>query len=169
MPDDKNISSRHSCDGWFPKCKIPGNTSSRIKSSTSQESPLLRRNDHPIYNIKILNGVESNPYTSDYAPYMQGYDRVLLENANYTLSLLNLLNSVKSPSFSPVVKSGLETPTRALDLGCGTGGWVRQASQQWPECQVIGLDLVDKFSLDVRGQYPLYKPSNVTFILGKIS
>jgi ubiquinone/menaquinone biosynthesis C-methylase UbiE len=62
----------------------------------------------------------------------------------------------------------VETPTRALDLGCGTGEWVRQAAEQWPECHVVGLDLVDKFSMDIRGRRTLDKLSNVTFILGNL-
>ncbi|KAF8502554.1 hypothetical protein BU17DRAFT_101935 [Hysterangium stoloniferum] len=34
-------------------------------------------------------------------------------------------------------------PTRCLDLGCGTGAWILEAANEWPECHFIGFDLVD--------------------------
>lgn len=33
-------------------------------------------------------------------------------------------------------------PSRLLDIGCGSGAWALHAANEWPDCEVVGFDLV---------------------------
>ncbi|KAF2214086.1 hypothetical protein CERZMDRAFT_66779 [Cercospora zeae-maydis SCOH1-5] len=51
----------------------------------------------------------------------------------------------------------LQNPKRCLDVGTGTGIWAIDFADEWPDCQVIGIDLSP-------GQ-PTVVPPNVRFIV----
>ncbi|GIZ44753.1 hypothetical protein CKM354_000794300 [Cercospora kikuchii] len=51
----------------------------------------------------------------------------------------------------------LQNPKRCLDVGTGTGIWAVDFADEWPECQVIGIDLSP-------GQ-PSVVPPNIKFIV----
>ncbi|KAG8745989.1 hypothetical protein FRC10_006553 [Ceratobasidium sp. 414] len=52
-------------------------------------------------------------------------------------ALGHLLNSGPDPP-----RAGDKPPQRCLDLGCGGGEWIRDASRRWPRCEFVGMDLV---------------------------
>ncbi|KIJ22173.1 hypothetical protein PAXINDRAFT_95590 [Paxillus involutus ATCC 200175] len=104
-------------------------------------------------------GMKHHPYSRDDAPYMQAYDRTLIDNDRFSEILLRRLNRNQTPSFHDF---GQNTPKTILDLGCGAGEWAVEAAQCWPSSQVIGFDLVDTTSLR-GGAEP---PSNVQWKQG---
>lgn len=59
----------------------------------------------------------------------------------------------------------LEQPSSILDVGCGTGRWAMELAQQFPNAQVIGVDLVstERFTT---GYGLLKPPDNYTFVRG---
>ncbi|KXN88891.1 Demethylmenaquinone methyltransferase [Leucoagaricus sp. SymC.cos] len=79
-----------------------------------------------------------HPYPND-AVYMQSYDPVMLENEKYSYQLLRRLTS-SIPTFSTSMD---RPPSNVLDLGCGQGHWLLDASNHWPSAEFTGFDLVD--------------------------
>ncbi|KAF7966001.1 hypothetical protein HWV62_40505 [Athelia sp. TMB] len=96
---------------------------------------------HPRPYFLTKQSIKHHPYPSE-APYMQGYDNLLLENDRYTNELLQRLNTNGSPTFHDY---GQNPPKNILDLGCGQGLWVAEAAAAWREhgTRVTGFDLVD--------------------------
>ncbi|KAG5643138.1 hypothetical protein DXG03_001528 [Asterophora parasitica] len=74
------------------------------------------------------------------AVYMQAYDPILLENDRYLDILLRRLNPLDNPTFRDC---GWKVPLLVLDVGCGTGLWLLEASEYWPQSSMTGLDMVD--------------------------
>ena len=57
-------------------------------------------------------------------------------NEGYRLSLQDgLLNNL-----FPLLPDGTQEPTSVLDLACGTGGWLRDVIQRYPQARCVGLD-----------------------------
>ncbi|KAF5352470.1 hypothetical protein D9756_005861 [Leucocoprinus leucothites] len=79
-----------------------------------------------------------HPYPHD-AVYMQSYDPVMLESEKYSYLLLRRLTS-SIPTFSTSMD---KPPSNVLDLGCGQGHWLLDASYHWPSAKFTGFDLVD--------------------------
>ncbi|GLB35880.1 putative O-methyltransferase [Lyophyllum shimeji] len=72
------------------------------------------------------------------APYPLSYDRHVLELEALDNKLAqHLRGSVSFVNFSD------GPPERVLDLGCGTGTWIIEASKEWPACQFVGFDLIN--------------------------
>ncbi|KAF9225348.1 hypothetical protein BS17DRAFT_700627 [Gyrodon lividus] len=107
----------------------------------------------------VRRAMKHHPYSRDDAPYMQAYNRTLIDNDRFSEILLRRLNRNQSPSFHD---PGQHTPRTILDLGCGAGEWAVEAANYWPSSQVIGFDLVDPTGL--RG--PAQVPSNVQWKQG---
>lgn len=97
-----------------------------------------------------------HPYLLE-ATYMQAYEPLQLENDRYTDILLRRLNPLVSPSFHDY---GRKIPLYALDLGCGSGHWLLEASNAWKTSQITGFDLVDILVPEVLSQ------DNIQFIRG---
>ena len=57
--------------------------------------------------------------------------------------LLRRINNTGTPSFYNYAKHDEPLPSCVLDLGCGQGYWLLDASAAWPNAQIIGFDLVD--------------------------
>ncbi|KAG6331961.1 hypothetical protein ID866_7124 [Astraeus odoratus] len=84
-------------------------------------------------------GMVYHPYSRQEAPYMQAYDRTLLDNDRFSDILLRRLNPNASPSFLTFEQGA---PNSVLDLGCGAGRWAMEAATAWPSALVIGFDLM---------------------------
>ncbi|KIL01056.1 hypothetical protein PAXRUDRAFT_128521 [Paxillus rubicundulus Ve08.2h10] len=144
-----------------------GDARSSFQPAESQTS--FRRSDgrdHPPVEVfeprnhfVARRGMKHHPYSRDEAPYMQAYDRTLIDSDRFSEILLQRLNRNQTPSFHDF---GQHTPQTILDLGCGAGEWAVQAAQCWPSSQVIGFDLVDPTTL--RGGAA--SPSNVQWKRG---
>jgi len=52
-------------------------------------------------------------------------------------------------------------PTQALDIGCGTGAWVIEFADQYPDCQITGIDL--------SAIQPTSHPPNVDFRISDLT
>lgn len=92
----------------------------------------MRRKD-----FQYKYGQRHHSYDSEKAPYPLSYDKHVLELESLDNRLAQYLRG--SISFANLD----EPPTRVLDLGCGTGVWVIDAAKAWPECDLVGFDLVD--------------------------
>ncbi|KAF8665404.1 hypothetical protein AX16_000423 [Volvariella volvacea WC 439] len=101
-------------------------------------------------------GMLLHPYSSD-ATYMQGYNPVQLDNDRYTNLLLTRLNPHGTPSFHDY---GRTPPATVLDLGCGPGHWILDASKAWQQSLITGFDLVN-VTLPALEERP-----NVSFVTG---
>ncbi|RKP24250.1 S-adenosyl-L-methionine-dependent methyltransferase [Syncephalis pseudoplumigaleata] len=69
----------------------------------------------------------------------------------------NIIRYVLRRAFlSPVVD-----PRRVLDVGCGTGMWMKEVARDFPKATLVGVDIADVFmQTDM--------PSNCTFELGNV-
>lgn len=60
-----------------------------------------------------------------------------------------------------VFLSPVTDPKRVLDVGCGTGMWMKEVAREFPKATLIGVDIADMFmQTDI--------PSNCSFELGNI-
>ena len=108
---------------------------------------------------------------------MQAYDPILLEkfvlrlspktvpthhllnSDRYSTLLLCRLNPLNGPSFHDY---GSKTPSTVLDLGCGSGQWLSEATNAWGQSLITGFDLVDLLPPE------LHDYRNVSFMQGNL-
>jgi SAM-dependent methyltransferase len=133
-------------------------------SSSTFTSTISPSNEEDKYETKEnwitrKNRLKLHPYGAQ-APYMQSYDPVALSVDRYTHMLLRRLIANGTPTFYDYAKHKKSTPTSILDLGCGEGHWIIDASKSWPDAQIVGFDLVDILLPEVR------KINRLSFIRG---
>lgn len=117
--------------------------------------------------LSYKDGMYLHPYPRSDAPYMLSYNKLQLERCailfyfviqfvhetssseSFSNLLLRRLNKHTGPSFH---NYGFRPPSSVLDLGCGQGCWVMDASEAWGSqgTTVTGFDLVDIFDERVK-------------------
>ncbi|KAI9314243.1 S-adenosyl-L-methionine-dependent methyltransferase [Dichotomocladium elegans] len=55
----------------------------------------------------------------------------------------------------------LEKGAKILDIGCGPGTWLMDVATEYPDCELVGVDMCHVFPSDIR-------PANVQFIVGNV-
>jgi demethylmenaquinone methyltransferase / 2-methoxy-6-polyprenyl-1,4-benzoquinol methylase len=56
---------------------------------------------------------------------------------------------------------------RIMDQACGTGIFTCRIAQEFPQCQVIGVDVLDEYLAIAREKTRKLRLSNVSFVLGR--
>ncbi|KAG9126096.1 hypothetical protein FRC07_004914 [Ceratobasidium sp. 392] len=114
------------------------------KSQAEPESEWIIRNGRRHLRSQVSRGVKQErkerkdaeagaSRTNSVVAYPVDYSPDTL--ASHALG--HLLNSGPDPPCT-VEKQ----PQRCLDLGCGGGEWIRDASRRWSRCEFVGMDLV---------------------------
>ncbi|KAL4070492.1 hypothetical protein J3A83DRAFT_4093894 [Scleroderma citrinum] len=121
-------------------------------SASALNAPSIPSNGfEPRDRFAIRRGMMHHPYPLTDAPYMQAYDRTLMDNDRFFEMLLRRLNPNQSPSFLAFEQ---DHPRSILDLGCGPGLWAMEAAAFWPNALVIGFDLVHPARLNSDATIP---------------
>ena len=55
-----------------------------------------------------------------------------------------------------------------LDVGCGSGGWVLDVAYQYPECEVVGLDVSTTLLNYARARADVQERKNAVFVQGNV-
>ncbi|KIM70068.1 hypothetical protein SCLCIDRAFT_101937 [Scleroderma citrinum Foug A] len=123
-------------------------------SATALNEPDISSEDSvfvPLDRFAVRRGMTHHPYPRQDAPYMQAYDRTLMDNDRFFETLLRRLNPNHSPSFLDFEQ---DQPRGILDLGCGLGLWAMEAAAFWPNSFVIGFDIVHPARLNSDAAIP---------------
>lgn len=89
-------------------------------------------------NFVFKQGRKHHRYQPDKVPYPLDYSCDSLD----VISLERVWESYLGHNIT-WVDFGDNPPKKILDLGCGSGLWASLAAQEWPDCEVVGFDLVD--------------------------
>ncbi|EAU92279.1 hypothetical protein CC1G_00498 [Coprinopsis cinerea okayama7 len=57
-------------------------------------------------------------------------------------SFIEMFGRKYPPELSEILKSDEYYEKRCLDLGCGTGCWIKEVARDFPYCEAVGVDLV---------------------------
>lgn len=143
--DTSESTSRHSASTSTlpdePDLSSDGDEDVEIMQGTRSPAKAFQAKNH----FATRRGMIHHPYPPHQAPYMQAYDRTLLDNDRFSDVLLQRLSTNGMPSF--LTFNG-NPPTTILDLGCGAGHWAIRAAKHWPKARIIGVDLIAPSSLN---------------------
>jgi trans-aconitate 2-methyltransferase len=67
---------------------------------------------------------------------------------------LKFANERTQPSIDLAARVALDSPTRAIDLGCGPGNSTAVVARRWPQAEVIGLDNSAAMLAQARRDFP---------------
>ncbi|KAK4181867.1 S-adenosyl-L-methionine-dependent methyltransferase [Triangularia setosa] len=106
--------------------------------------------DNTYREVITLNGRDFQRYAVENSIYFAPVDDDEIDRLHYQHELFNLVFENRL-IFPPVPR-----PQRILDCGSGSGAWAIEVAEQYPECEVIGLDIYP---------YPVPEdiPENVVF------
>lgn len=89
------------------------------------------------------------------SPYILPWN---IEEANRLDFQHYLLRQAMSGNYRAPIKR----PKNILDVGCGTGRWAQEMAQEFPDTNLIGLDIFDPPTTEPNGST---KPSNYQFVM----
>ncbi|KAF7964764.1 hypothetical protein HWV62_3146 [Athelia sp. TMB] len=116
-------------------------TSASRNSTTTLPNDVRRLQRPREKQFTMRNGHKHHAYDAEKAPYPVSYDRRVLELEGLDIPFEEYAG--RGPSIVPEYDKGWGPPTRVLDLGCGSGSWAITAAKAWPDCDIVGFDLVD--------------------------
>jgi ubiquinone/menaquinone biosynthesis C-methylase UbiE len=109
------------------------------------------------YVDQLPDGQARHDETSGNAPYMLPKDDREINRLDFQHYMLRY--ALRSNYLAPIVE-----PKRILDVGCGTGRWLAEMAQLFPEAHLIGIDL----NLPVLEGSSVIFPPNCTFRQGNL-
>lgn len=105
---------------------------------------------------QVFQYIDGRKYVAN-VPYMLPKDLEEMNRLDFQHYVLR--NLLKGNYLSPV-----QDPHNVLDIGCGTGRWMREVATTFPQANVMGIDLVDP--REQAGVLPF--PSNCVFTKGNV-
>jgi ubiquinone/menaquinone biosynthesis C-methylase UbiE len=116
----------------YPAAPIAGHTA--LSNLPSKEANGISRTD----GAKIMACWKSNA-KKQFDSWSRGYDRSILQKIFFKPSHDKLLSIAK-----------IQEGSRILDIGCGTGLFARRIAVEYPNVEVVGLDLSEGMLLKAR-------------------
>ncbi|KAG7447987.1 uncharacterized protein BT62DRAFT_747189 [Guyanagaster necrorhizus] len=86
--------------------------------------------------VGSIGGRRHHPFNRDQVPYPRCYEKDILDldiwetSVCYQICESNTWHVFEKP------------PSKALDIGCGTGAWILNCARSWKDCHFVGLDCV---------------------------
>ncbi|CAG8600919.1 17213_t:CDS:2, partial [Dentiscutata heterogama] len=96
--------------------------------------------------------------------------KIFKVNTNEKLDLEKERTALRHDIIRVIFKGNFSSPiydllrsggAKVLDIGCGQGAWICEMSSDFPQCEFVGTEIVDKI-------IPQIKPSNTSFIKANI-
>ncbi|KAK0671058.1 S-adenosyl-L-methionine-dependent methyltransferase [Cercophora samala] len=91
--------------------------------------------DNTYREVITLNGRDFQRYAVENGIYFAPVDEDEIDRLHYQHQLFNMVFENRL-IFPPVPR-----PRRILECGSGSGAWAIEVAEQYPECEVIGLDI----------------------------
>ncbi|KAK1755746.1 S-adenosyl-L-methionine-dependent methyltransferase [Echria macrotheca] len=102
-----------------------------MAESDSQTIPV----DNVYREVVIHQNREFQRYAVENAVYFSPVDDEEVERLQYMHAIFNMMFENRL-IFPPIPR-----PRRILDCGSGSGAWAAEVAEQYPECEVIGIDV----------------------------
>jgi SAM-dependent methyltransferase len=103
-------------------------------------------------------------YTPGRTTVMTGESHYVLPNDLHEANRLDLQHLALREYFGTIIFAPITAPKRVLDMASGTGRWAMEVAQQFPEAQVLGVDIaVPQAEYLAKADPP---PANYTFQQG---
>ncbi|KAK0210837.1 hypothetical protein DFS33DRAFT_1406259, partial [Desarmillaria ectypa] len=86
--------------------------------------------------VGSIGGRRHHPFSRDQVPYPRCYEKDVLDLDIWETSVCHQI--CESNTWHVFEKP----PSKALDIGCGTGAWILNCARFWKDCHFVGLDCV---------------------------
>ncbi|KAG9680604.1 S-adenosyl-L-methionine-dependent methyltransferase, partial [Aureobasidium melanogenum] len=142
--EGESISLNHAREQTLEADSLSDNDSALGDDTQSTTTSL----SESIYNYRQEHG-------RTYHSYKDG--QYVFPNDEREQDRLDLQHHMCNLTYRRLHLAPLEKPRHALDIGTGTGIWAMDFADQYPECQVIGIDLSPS--------QPTFVPPNLKYII----
>ncbi|KAG9534788.1 S-adenosyl-L-methionine-dependent methyltransferase, partial [Aureobasidium melanogenum] len=142
--EGESISLNHAREQTLEADSLSDNDSALGDDTQSTTTSL----SESIYNYRQEHG-------RTYHSYKDG--QYVFPNDEREQDRLDLQHHMCNLTYRRLHLAPLEKPRHALDIGTGTGIWAMDFADQYPECEVIGIDLSPS--------QPTFVPPNLKYII----